>query len=103
MLPDLWHNIVSDLAEVLKGKRGAIYPSAYFALQTCYLNLGAQARWPSPSHTGSTEEKGRVYTSTRQEQGEQVQGPGRLSEPGSHTALPRTLSARQEKNNRMRR
>lgn len=45
MLPDLWHNIVSDLAEVLKGKRGAIYPSAYFALQTCYLNLrpGGQA------------------------------------------------------------
>ena len=44
-----------------------------------------------------------MRTSTRQEQGEQAQGPGRLSEPGSHTALPRTLSARQEKNNRMRR
>lgn len=55
MLPDLWHNIVSDLAEVLKGKCGAIYSSAYFALQTCYLNLGAQTRWPGPSHTGSTE------------------------------------------------
>lgn len=67
MLPDLWHNIVSDLAEVLK-KRGAIYPSAYFALQTCYLNLrpGGQAL---PTQ-GVRRRKARVYTGTRQEQGQ---------------------------------
>ena len=30
MLPDLWHNIVSDLAEVLKGKRRCNLPLGLF-------------------------------------------------------------------------
>ena len=48
MLPDLWHNIVSDLAEVLKGKRWCNLPLSLFCSSDPLFKPGSSGREARP-------------------------------------------------------